>query len=289
MFGYVKPQKSELLVREYELYRGIYCGLCRTGGKKVSRLTRFFLSYDFTALAALRLALQQLEPSVEKRFCPWSFKRRGSLKCDEVLVYAAAAFACLAYFKARDDVDDAKGLKKLFKKLAMPVFGQMRKRAERLYPTLYGLVSEGLSMLASLEKDGESHTPDALADGFARSVAAVASFELEGTAKAIALEAGYHIGRYIYLADALDDIKSDEKHGLFNPLIRHYGSAEKALSHAETLEDTLKASALRFSAAVGLAKPSVYTDILQNIASFGMRQTVREIYDKHGLKRKESI
>ncbi len=29
MFGYVRPYKSELLVREYEQYKSVYCELCR--------------------------------------------------------------------------------------------------------------------------------------------------------------------------------------------------------------------------------------------------------------------
>ena len=28
MFGYVKPAYPELLVKEYELYRAVYCGIC---------------------------------------------------------------------------------------------------------------------------------------------------------------------------------------------------------------------------------------------------------------------
>ena len=29
MFGYVRPFKSELLVREYDQYKAAYCQLCR--------------------------------------------------------------------------------------------------------------------------------------------------------------------------------------------------------------------------------------------------------------------
>jgi len=297
VFGYIKPDISGLIVKEHELYRAVYCSLCRMGGKRVSRLTRFFLSYDFTALALLRLAV--LERSVDgeletnggvktkKVFCPYTLKRKNVLVCDEVFEYTAADFACLLYFKAKDDVADSGSVKRLFKRLALPVFWRMKRRAAKLYPTLFDTVSEGLSSLAALEKDGESHTLDELADGFAQSVADIAAFgfdrgqSTEDGVCLIAREAGYHIGRFIYLADAMDDLDLDVKRRLFNPLVCHYGSASEAREHWRELEETLKASALRFSAAVGLAPHSHYTDILQNIAQRGMALIIRGIIEKN--------
>ena len=32
VFGYIRPWKAELLVREYEQYRGLYCTLCKEWG-----------------------------------------------------------------------------------------------------------------------------------------------------------------------------------------------------------------------------------------------------------------
>lgn len=29
MFGYVRPFKGEMLVKEYDAYKGVYCQLCR--------------------------------------------------------------------------------------------------------------------------------------------------------------------------------------------------------------------------------------------------------------------
>ena len=51
MFGYLQVQKSELLVREWEAYRSVYCGLCKQMGKDYSFLTRLSLSYDCTVPA----------------------------------------------------------------------------------------------------------------------------------------------------------------------------------------------------------------------------------------------
>ena len=287
MFGYVKPQPEELLVKEYELYKAIYCGLCRNGGKNVSRLSRLFLSYDFTALAALRLAVEKASPCVAKRRCPFTLKKKNCLCCDSVFTYTAAAFACLAYCKAEDDVRDERGLKRLGRRIVFPLFKRMNKKSALLYPELYGKVKVHLDALAQLEKDGKSHTLDTYADSSAQALGEIASFGLEGNERAICYEAGYHIGRYIYIIDAVDDLKADYEKGRFNPLIKHYGGYEEALLHTEDISLTLRASGVRFSAAVGLAEPSVYTDILQNIARYGMENTVSDIYKKYAYTRKD--
>ena len=45
MLGYVKIDKGELKVREYEVYTGYYCGICKSIGKRYGQLPRMALSY----------------------------------------------------------------------------------------------------------------------------------------------------------------------------------------------------------------------------------------------------
>ena len=47
MFGYVMPYVPTLQVQEYELYRAVYCGLCREMGRITGQASRLTLSYDF--------------------------------------------------------------------------------------------------------------------------------------------------------------------------------------------------------------------------------------------------
>ena len=44
MYGYVRPERGELKVREYELFRGAYCGLCHTLGERYGPIPRLFLN-----------------------------------------------------------------------------------------------------------------------------------------------------------------------------------------------------------------------------------------------------
>ena len=53
MLGYVKVFKPELKVREYEVYCGYYCGVCKSIGKRYGQLPRMTLSYDAAFLAIL--------------------------------------------------------------------------------------------------------------------------------------------------------------------------------------------------------------------------------------------
>ena len=53
MFGYVQPAYAELRVREHELYKAYYCGLCRAMGRTTGQLSRFSLNYDLVFLAMM--------------------------------------------------------------------------------------------------------------------------------------------------------------------------------------------------------------------------------------------
>ena len=56
MFGYIRILQPELKIREYECYRGIYCGLCRQMGKCTGQCSRLTLRYDAAAMVCLRMA-----------------------------------------------------------------------------------------------------------------------------------------------------------------------------------------------------------------------------------------
>ena len=47
MFGYIKPLKAELKVKEWEVYQGIYCGLCKQLASRYGLFARMTLNYEF--------------------------------------------------------------------------------------------------------------------------------------------------------------------------------------------------------------------------------------------------
>ena len=76
MFGYLQIQKSELLVRESEAYKAVYCGLCRQMGKDYSVFTRFTLSYDCTFYAMLLMSLNRSCKGFKDGRCTCTIKCR---------------------------------------------------------------------------------------------------------------------------------------------------------------------------------------------------------------------
>ena len=69
MFGYVRPFKSELLVREYDQYKAAYCQLCRALREHYGRAASFTLSYDCTFYALLALSTREAELKLHHGRC----------------------------------------------------------------------------------------------------------------------------------------------------------------------------------------------------------------------------
>lgn len=46
MFGYVNVCKDELKIKDYNLWKSYYCGLCKCLGKRYNNIIRLGLNYD---------------------------------------------------------------------------------------------------------------------------------------------------------------------------------------------------------------------------------------------------
>ena len=130
MFGYVRAHNAELKVKEYEAYRGVYCGLCRSMGKCTGQCSRMTLSFDFAFLALLRICFSGERVEFESRRCiAHPLKKRSMMKRTATLEYCARAAAILNYHKIKDDLSDERGVKKLKAMLVYPFVAHSRKKA----------------------------------------------------------------------------------------------------------------------------------------------------------------
>lgn len=113
MFGYVTIYKDELLVREFNEYKSVYCGLCRTLGTEYSKLSRFILSYDCTFYALLLLSLNGECPGYEKKMCRCNpLKKCTYIKNGEDALSKASALSVVSvYFKIVDNISDSRVLR----------------------------------------------------------------------------------------------------------------------------------------------------------------------------------
>ncbi len=226
MFGFVKPFIPNLRVKEYEYYRSVYCGLCRSMKRHTGEISRATLSYDMTFFALLRLALSGEDISIRRKRCAAHPMRARPMMCDNAsLEYAAYISAILVYYKLQDTRADEHGAKKLGAAVLSPCASAMRRRSMRVYETADSVVGEAMREISSLEKE-RCPIPDMPADCFGRMLGTLLACGLETREAAIAQEIGLHTGRWVYLADAVCDYPQDKKSGSYNPFL--YAFPEEA-------------------------------------------------------------
>lgn len=221
MFGYIKVHKDELLVREYEAYKSVYCGLCKKMGKDYSFLSRFILSYDCTFYAIFLMSQKYKCTGFHRKRCTCNPLKKCTFCTggDEALAKAAAFSVVSAYYKLLDDIQDSGFFKKTFIRMIKPVFSHWRKKAAKKYPYIDTETKQMLENQFKAEKD-----PNCCLDMACEPTALLLSNILKAEAKdemekQVYSQLGYHIGRWIYLIDATDDLEDDKKHNNFNPLL----------------------------------------------------------------------
>ena len=274
MFGYVRCFPPELRVREYEYYRGVYCGLCRSMGRCCGQLSRCTLSYDVVFLALVRMALTGEAPKARARRCIiHPLRRRPSCDGCSSLDYSARMGTLLAYHKLSDDVSDRRGVKGGVARLCSAFMSPARKRAMR-----GGTGEADAAIKRHLTRTAELEAEDAgaelLADESGALLGDVFSDGLDGAEHRIAYNIGYHVGRWIYYVDAVDDYRSDIEHGEYNPF-RSCG-----LPSDDDIRSALRAELAATELALELIPHEVPSDILEpikNILFLGSEKTVGDI------------
>lgn len=221
MFGYVKPHNAELLVKEYELYRAMYCGVCKSMQKYTGRLSAMGLSYDVVFLSLVRAVLTDEHIDTRRECCVLHPLKKRNVVCEAPsLNYSARVCVLLAYWKLKDDSSDENLLVKIKNLIPLAVMRRASKKAR--LPELNSKIKEHMKALSRKEKAKEPSL-DACADIFGTLLGDVFSYEIGGELNSTAYEIGKHLGRFIYIADALDDYDRDTKKGAYNPLSLLYG------------------------------------------------------------------
>lgn len=289
MFGYVRVDSAELKVREYEFYRGTYCGLCRTMGKCTGQCSRMTLSYDFAFLAVCRMALENASVCFEQKRCfMHPLKKRNVMVRSPLLEYCAGAAALLNYHRVCDDLADEKGLKKWRARFAKPFVARARKKAlKRGLAPLDASLAEGLARLSALEREAP-RSVDAPAAVFGDILADILAFGLEESEAKIAAAAGRAIGRWIYIADALDDATEDAERGRYNPFLLLYGRVPTQ-AEWESIGLALKNELYGAEAAVDLLdiENANVKSIVYNVLYLGMPKRIEELSTAAEQKKKK--
>ncbi len=277
MFGYVKPYIPDLRVREHEFYRATYCGLCRSMGKHTGCASRLTLSYDFTFLCVVRMALEKTKIETKTFHCKSNpFKRRPLVLDNSALAYCASVAAVLTRAKVQDDVNDSKGMAAFKARLLMGPAGRMVKKALKHDDSLpIEEIESALERLSRLEKE-RSPSLDSVADCFGDALSAVFAHGLSGREETIAKALGRSIGRCIYVLDAADDMEKDKESASYNPL-NISPIPPEALSVAVRLELERAEAAVNLMDFSGVPELS---EIIFNIIYEGLPKEADRIFKK---------
>jgi hypothetical protein len=233
MFGYVRPILSQLSPEEREIYQGVYCGLCHTMSARHGFWSRFTLNYDFAFLAIL--CTEEGQSRWCDRSCPARpFRQKRSCLCGEGLDGAADASLILTWHKLRDDVSDRSLVGGLPARLLSRLFRRAYLRACAARPDFAAQVERGMDRLRQLERE-RSPALDRVADSFAGILSAAAPVSADPDRDRVTAQILYHVGRWIYLVDAWDDLREDRAKGRYNPLdARFHGQAEQEREYIST-------------------------------------------------------
>ncbi len=269
MFGYVKPCRPQLRVCELQAYKAVYCGLCVQLGRAFGVTARFTLSYDATFLALVGMAVSGEEPDIRPGRCPFNPLRKEPIcQPNPSLSFSADAAALLLYHKLRDDLSDKGFWGRMGARTALFVFRRVWRDAAGRQPELARIFEEQMERQRGLE---QARTPDAdqAADPTARMLAAVLPL-LDPDQSRVLERLGYLVGRYIYLADALDDLEADRDSGGYNPFLLREGSLEEQKQAGlRSLYLTIGEAGTTFQ----LLEVRRFGPILENILTLGIHET----------------
>ena len=276
MFGYVRPFKPNLTYRQMEAYKALYCALCEALGTEYGLLARMTLSYDGACLALLGASLSVPAAKLCVGRCTCNpLKKCVFYRGQSEASYAAAVNVLLSEARACDGVQDETGLRRIGVGVLQSLLRRASRKAAQREPDTAEMIRTQLANQRALEK-ACCAIPDQAAEPTANMTAYFFThFAQDDTQKRILGTMGYQFGRWIYFADALDDLQKDCARGRYNPIAAkfdwHSALSEEQLAEAKSYGDALLCGCeAQIAGAWALAEPVRLNDIWMNLIYEGL-------------------
>lgn len=287
MLGYIKPDKPELKIKEFELYSGYYCGICKSIARRYGQFPRLALNYDSVFLAILIAGIDPVREQIKTERCiVHPAKKRTIIYGNKEIDYAADILLLLAYYKLKDDYQDESSKKAAIGSMLMK--GTFRRLLDAV-PGKCSYVEEQLGELSRLEQE-KCASIDRSAEPFAKLMEEVFDYpawkdekDKEELSQAFR-KIGYHLGKWIYLIDAYDDIDENLKKNTFNPLIIQFelnSKSETVSEFKDRIRERVEMNLVLYLAEI--AKSCSYLKfeknqgLIENILYFGLMRKTEEI------------
>ena len=316
MLGYVKIDKGELKVREYEVYTGYYCGVCKSIGRRYGQLPRMVLSYDAAFLAILLASLSdESDTPVQEHCIAHPVIKKKTVIRNRAIDYAGDVMLILAWYKLADDATDEG---KAYAKPVMLMMKRIFRRLNSLYPELCSSVKCHLSALSALERE-KCASIDMAAEAFSKIMEDIFTEGLQAVygseppqheppgdrgdpcisgmqdepcgfaspgndTRELLARAGYHLGKWVYTIDALHDIEENIESGAYNPLLFRFkfdAANETADEFRARIEPDLRFNLYHYLAMLSRCTDSLdirkNAGIIENVIYFGLNRKTEEI------------
>lgn len=228
MLGYLRIEKSNLRFKDYYKYKNYYCALCAAMRQEYGLFSCLLLSYDLTFLITVLETVEKYDVH-KKIHCPISPLKKASVNISEdILQYCAFINYYLAVVKIRDDELDTNSLgKKILRKILehncrykqhLSQYQCVITRLEGMYARVISLEQEETNLDCSLSAFGEFFTY--IFTGYLDYKGMDADDPFIS-----AIQKLFHtLGKWVYIADAYDDLQKDIKSGEYNLLESVYNS-----------------------------------------------------------------
>lgn len=282
MFGYVKPCVPQLRVCEHETYKAVYCGQCKQLGQEYGPLSRLTLSYDFTFLALLHMSLAKQPQTFLPRRCMLNpLKKKPFCEQSPQLSFSSGVAMQMFYFKVLDNYQDGGFKQRSLSMLMTPFSRNAYKKAAENYPEVAQILYETISKQSVLESD-QCDSVDQACEPTAGALSNIFSLlDSDEAQKRVLGRMGYLLGRYIYMADALDDLEEDLRQKSYNPFLLHekidQPHPEALAAIREGAKGSLYLTMGELEKTYELLQLSDFQPILDNIIHLGLHDTVKRI------------
>lgn len=215
MFGYLTVYKPELKFKEFEVYKAVYCSLCKNLKKNYGLFSSFTLNYECTFLALFSMGLEQACPHFEKCRCTFNLFKKCNRCVDgeNSLDFTSAVTVILSYYKLLDAIEDNGFFKRIALYMLKPFLKSKFKKASKNYPDVGEIAINYFQQQSEIEKS-KCKDIDKAANPTANMLSSLFS-KFNGDEEKLS-RFGYCLGRWIYLMDAYDDIVDDNKKGNYN-------------------------------------------------------------------------
>ena len=280
MFGYVTPDKPYLTLRDFALYRSVYCGICCSLKKNYGQISRLATTYDAVFLSLLLHNYLDSDYDIEKKRCILHpIKKRTIAQPNEIDDVVCAFNLLLMYHKIGDDVEDEH---KFRSKAARTAFGRAYKKAKKTYPEMDEIIRRQYAKMSALEQEN-CDSIDRVADPFSVMLAEMTRLVLKEKFTQDIYDFCYNVGKWIYLIDALDDIDKDLKKKNFNPFVSSYpevkGKQSFIAEHKSDLEFLFGSVLYEIANGAQSVSYAFNHDLTDNILARGLMGNTKRIME----------